>query len=214
MRLDGLAWKVTPVKNPPIAPEILSRNLLEEFRYRGLRDPGVYLDYGTLRLLNNYRNGYLQLAQHYLRKGENEKTAEALDRMNEKVPEFRMGREPDFLEMIGGMYYNAGRPEEFKSRILEMLDWKPEISRDKQLNYAGLLYTYFRDTENAEKVYSRLWESDPNDNKALSSLIGILELTKQYQKAATNMEQWLQFHPNDSNGQKKLQQLRDSIKSK
>lgn len=214
MRLDGLAWKVTPVKNPPVAPEILSHNLFNEFRYRGLNDPDVYLNWGTLRLLNNYLNGYIELSRYYVNSRQNERTLEVLERMSENVPDFRMSLEPLFVDMIGRMYYSAGRPEEFKSRILKMLEWKPEIPRDKQLEYAGMLYSLFKDPENAEKVYARLWKSDPNDNKALSSLISVLEITGQFEKAADNMDQWLRFHPNDSNAQKKLLQLRDSIKSK
>ena len=209
LRLEGLVYRVTPVQSPPVLTETLSNNLMKKYRYRGINDSNVNLDFGTVRLLSNYRQGFLDLSRNYINTKQPEKAVEALDFMTEYIPEFRSTNR-NIIEIIGRHYYAAGQREAFRSRILELLTGTPEISRDKQFEYAGLLFSAFQDTLNTEKTYERLWESDPNDNKALGALVGIYEFSGQISKAVAALEHWLEDHPADSVAQNKLTGLRPS----
>lgn len=208
-RLDGLAWKITPVQGVAIREDILEKNLMEVFQYRGLDDRDVFLDYGTLRLLYNYRQGYLQLINHYLNKRDNPKALEVLKSMEENTPDFRMFNDQPLLESIGKYYYFAGEQEEYRSRILKMLEWEPQIAVEKQHEYAQLLFSVFKDTTNAERAYERLWGTNERDNKAFSAMISIYEVTEQFEKAVIQLEKWLEVFPADSNARNKLQEMRD-----
>ncbi|MDZ7345039.1 MAG: DUF2723 domain-containing protein, partial [candidate division KSB1 bacterium] len=109
MRMDGLAFKVLPVKvsRRLVDPEIMWTNLNEKFLYRNLDNPTVYYDDNTKSLLGNYRSAFLTLAQHHISRYEKHKDTQvlnpetrawewqndrdralqALDRMAEVIPE-------------------------------------------------------------------------------------------------------------------------------
>ena len=212
LRLEGLAYRVTPVQSPPALPEVLSENLMQIYKYRGINDRDVFLDFGTVRLLGNYRQGFLDLSRNYINNHQNDKAVETLDFMTEKVPEFRTTSH-DVIEIVGRHYYAAGKREEFRSRLLDLLGMEPEVPRVKQFEYAGILFKAFQDTVNSVKAYSNLWESDQNDNQALVALIGLYESTKQHQEAITVLKQWLETHPEDSVAQTKLQELQAVLES-
>ncbi len=212
LRLEGLVYRVTPIQSPPARPDILSENLMQKYNYRGIDDRDVFLDFGTVRLLGNYRQGFLDLSRNYINNNQKDKAVAALDFMTEKVPEFRTTNR-DGIEIVGRHYYAAGKREEFRSRLLDLVALEPEVSRDKQFEFAGILYSAFQDTANSVKVYSKLLKSDPNDNQALGALIGIYESTKHYQEAITILEKWLETHPEDSVAQTKLRELSAVLES-
>lgn len=66
LRLDGLAYKVVPVKSSQVfdytEPDILYDKLMNVFKYRGLNDPEVYFEETTRRMVGNYKNIFLRLA--------------------------------------------------------------------------------------------------------------------------------------------------------
>lgn len=212
-RLDGLAWKITPIKNPPISANILQKNIIEKYKYRELNNKSVYLDFNSTRLLYNFRSGFIRLANDYLSEGQNDKAAGIIDSMLVRVPEFRSLGDWELIESIGKLYFLAGRKDELKKRILMLADLK-YLPTSKKVEYAQYLYTYFKDTSNTEKLYKSALEGNPNDNIAVGELVTLYEETKQYAKAIEPLEQWLKRHPNDSLAQKKLTDLKDSIGKK
>ncbi|MCP4726836.1 MAG: hypothetical protein GY863_17485, partial [bacterium] len=91
--------------------------------------------------------------------------------------------------------------------------WEPDIPKPKRLEYANLLYTAYRDTQNAQIAYERLLEAHPQDNQVLSIVLGFYEATTQYQKAVDLLNIWVPGHPNDQNAINKLKELQDSLNS-
>jgi hypothetical protein len=86
MRMDGLVFKITPVRNWVVSPSRLQQNLMQEYQYRNLDDPEVYYNSSTKSLLQNYRSAFLQLTDYYLRRDSVDTAREAFAFMNEKVP--------------------------------------------------------------------------------------------------------------------------------
>jgi tetratricopeptide (TPR) repeat protein len=66
LRLDGLAYKIVPIKSSQVfdytEPDILYNKLMNVFQYRGLNDPDVYFEETTRRMVGNYKNIFLRLA--------------------------------------------------------------------------------------------------------------------------------------------------------
>ena len=66
LRLDGLAYKVVPLKSADpmsyVDASLLYRNLVEVYRYRNLNNPGVYLEETSRRLCGNYTPLFVRLA--------------------------------------------------------------------------------------------------------------------------------------------------------
>lgn len=78
LRLEGLAYRVLPVKRPtsndPYDPfdgtldlRRMYNNMVETFKYTNLNDPEVYYDENVMRMLSNYHNTFYRLANGYLR---------------------------------------------------------------------------------------------------------------------------------------------------
>jgi hypothetical protein len=66
LRLDGLAYKVVPLKSADpmsfVDPALLYRNLVEVYRYRNLNNPQVTLEETSRRLCGNYTPLFVRLA--------------------------------------------------------------------------------------------------------------------------------------------------------
>ncbi len=214
LRQDGLVWKITPVKNPELNERILFQNVMEKYQYRGLKDKDVFINYGSTKLMVNYRNPFDRLSNYYHNKGQRAKVLEVLNKHIEEVPLFRMNvHNPAYVEQIGRFFYWAGQREIFRELMLDMLDWGPSISKEKRLEFANLLYTAYRDTQNAQIAYERLIEAHPQDNQVLSIVLGFYEATGQYQEAVDLLNTWVPGHPNDKNAANKLKELQDSLRA-
>ncbi|RMG29825.1 MAG: DUF2723 domain-containing protein [Bacteroidetes bacterium] len=81
LRLEGLAYRILPVKNPApndqfdpyegaVDTERMHENLLNKFVYRNLDNPNVYYDENVGRMLVNYHSVFYRLANSYLRKAQ------------------------------------------------------------------------------------------------------------------------------------------------
>ncbi len=214
LRLDGLNWKVTPVKNPKVNVALLEDNIMNKFKYRGLNDKNVHLDFSSTNLMINYRNTFDNLARHYYVAGNKEKTMEIQDEHLKRIPEWRVNfPNIEYSEQVGRLYHWGGRSEELHKRILEFSKPEYNIPKNKKLEYANWLYAMFQDTVNAEKLYVELYNENPADNQVLSVVVTYFESTKQYQKAIDKLQTWVTTHPQDQNASNKLKELQDSLKT-
>jgi len=90
-QFEGKAFRVVPKKRPNsgqfgyINPEIHAERL-SNFRFTEWNNPDVYFDENIRRMLSNYRYGFTQLADTYIRQGEPEKASEWLTFGEEKIP--------------------------------------------------------------------------------------------------------------------------------
>lgn len=90
-QFEGKAFRVVPKKRPNtgqfgyINPEVHAERL-SNFRFTEWNNPDVYFDENIRRMLSNYRYGFTQLADTYIRQGEPEKASEWLTFGEEKIP--------------------------------------------------------------------------------------------------------------------------------
>jgi hypothetical protein len=127
LRMDGLTFKLIPIKGQHVAKERLQHNLFDTFKFRNLDNPYVYYDDNVIGLLQNYRAAFLRLAQTYLRDQQNDKALVTLDRMEKVLPE-KVIPVPDYrlTVQVGQLYEMGGRKGELAGRLLRVHDQEPD----------------------------------------------------------------------------------------
>jgi tetratricopeptide (TPR) repeat protein len=169
LRMDGLAFKLVPMDGEVLARERLHKNLFDNFKYRGLDDKSVFYDDNVIGLLQNYRAGFLRLAQEYLVQRNNPKVIETLDQMEKVIPESVIPV-PDYrLSMrIGQLYDLAGRTDELIRRAEVVIKEQPENA----MVYGYLVASLSRagNHQRAADLLEEWLKRHPDDSEAASRL--------------------------------------------
>ncbi|MGH7452401.1 MAG: protein O-mannosyl-transferase family, partial [bacterium] len=233
MRMDGLAFKVLPVKvssRRVVDPEIMWTNLNEKFQYRNLNNPKVYYDDNTKSLLGNYRSAFLTLAQYHLTHYEKykglqvlnpetravewqnsqERALQVLDRMNEVIPESVIPTDNfQFSMAIGQMYEQLGRAEELDKRLkMILIDQAYNLTPAMKIQFADFIETYRHQPAVAESLVQSLVKADPNFSEGTIWLSNFAARQGQYARGVEILERWLTRKPEDQQAKLQLQQLK------
>jgi hypothetical protein len=99
LRMEGLTYRLTPFKNASqsdfINPREMWEHLMKEpdgfskepaygFKFRNLNNPNAYLDENALRLAQNYRSVFMNLASYFINNTPNKEKALAVINMMER----------------------------------------------------------------------------------------------------------------------------------
>ena len=208
LRLDGLAFKVMPYKVYEVDPEILEKNLLEKFLYKGLNDHSVYYNVNIQNLLQNYRSSFMELARYYIEKGNKEKAAEILKKMDEIIPDTHVPYTDKRQALIvSDIFRRAGLDPAFEARSQRIIPGHlPSVQEQSWL--AGYYAQVLRDWEKSEELYRELINHNPNSAEAFAGLFQVYKSSKQYNKAITLLEDWLLRHPGDTGAKNELDNLK------
>jgi hypothetical protein len=214
LRMDGLTYRVLPfATESSVGPDILEENLLEKFQYRGLDDTKVYYNNNTVKLLQNYRVAFMELARYYLSHNQKEKASVVMDEMSRRVP----------AQIIP--YSHEGLAFRVAD-IYRRLDRLPEAEEQQHLVIPGsrlsaleqaLMKSYYaqfsKDWDQAESVILEYIQDNPYDAQAYSELLRVYRLSKQYEKGISILERWLSWNPRDAGARKELESLRQMAAS-
>jgi tetratricopeptide (TPR) repeat protein len=134
-RLDGLAYKVVPVKTSSregergfVDSDVLYSSVMEKFAWGGINNPAVYLDENNLRMLANVKSVFSRLAETLIKERKIDKAKEVLERCYSVMPLTLVA--PSFYDLsIADLYYKTG-DENRAHEILETLltQTKDELS--------------------------------------------------------------------------------------
>jgi hypothetical protein len=231
MRMDGLAFKVLPVKTNRriVDPEIMWANLNEKFLYRNLNNPEVYYDDNTKSLLGNYRSAFLTLGQYHLVRYEKfkgiqvlnpetrawewqndrDRALQVLDRMSEVIPESVIPTDNFSLSLaIGQMYEQLGRPEELDNRLKVILTDKSfNLTPGMRLQFADYIEASRDQPAVAESLVRTLVDKDPNYGEGVLWLSRFYARQQQYERGIENLQRWLTRKPEDQQAQSLLKQM-------
>lgn len=124
LQMEGMAYRLVPKKNDNtvtyVNPEILKEQLYDEpegfsktyrpgFKFRGMDDPSVFLNDNEVRMLQNYRNSFINLALYYkYDENNNSKVIETLNKMEEKLPRKVIPMDYRIQFDVANIYYDAG----------------------------------------------------------------------------------------------------------
>lgn len=146
LQLDGLAFKLTPfrdpqnwlnVNEPRLRADLFtdveepSRTAKEGFLWRGLQDTTTYFDEDVRRLMMNYRQAFLILSSYYLNvQNEPGKVPAVLDRMEKLLPRRVIPMDIRMKSSVATMYRFAGDEQRYRGMVMEIVDQlKPIVDR-------------------------------------------------------------------------------------
>lgn len=127
-QLEGLAYRLVPIPIEKQASALVGRaqtkvlaQNLEKFKFGNANNPDVFLSSDVKRMLYNFRNVYVELADQLIREGKKEEAVKALDKCQEQL--FFKGMEYDYFmyTLISG-YYDAGAFEKGNDLIQKVVD--------------------------------------------------------------------------------------------
>ena len=189
LRLEGLAFRIVPEKNErtyeSINEPVMRKMLLQEntgisktykpnFILRGLNNPNIFYDETHSRMIQYYRNAYMNLAVFYLNKNMNAVAVGVLDKLMNTIPINTVKIDPPILFEISNIYFNAGAIGKYKKMAIELE--KDAIKRMR---------------ENPSDVQSRY--------NPYRILLAVYENLKDYKKLAGLWKKISIMYPNDPN---------------
>jgi hypothetical protein len=236
LEMDGLSYRLRPYKTKGLNPENMSKHLVTEFgqeewskpfnrkewnkdegriwfktydpRYlfRHLGNEDVYYNEQVIRLLQNYRSAYMQLAVHYFmdfqklskeqKVGDNgfslkTKVMTVLDEMNENIPEntIRMDSKELYYQM-GRLYYGVGQAEKLRE-VLNNLLLRDDITIKDRVGYGQSYLVELDEPAVARDIFETLYNSY---NEA-----ELIVQTRGLEKAGLSSKSWKQWQNNYSN---------------
>ena len=95
-QLEGLAWRILPLKDPNydprgevgyVAKEILYDKLMRQFAYRGLNNAALFHDENSLMFPASYREKFARLATAYLTAGDSATARQVADKCLAVMPD-------------------------------------------------------------------------------------------------------------------------------
>ena len=165
LRLEGLAFRLIPRKGTAFWSNIDEQRMRAHlftdrtepsltpamgYRWRGLKDSTTYFDEDIRRLMTNYRQSFVLLAQYYANQpSQAGKAIEPLDRMEEVIPRRVLEMDYRTKVYVANLYHVGGQEEKFRQICTEIIDeLKPVVERGsvEPLSYDNpyvvLLQTY------------------------------------------------------------------------
>ena len=141
------------------------------YLFRNLGNEDVYYNNQIIRLLQNYRSAYLQLAVHHYfnyqdlkgddkaideREFEKNKVLEILDQMASNLPEHTIPiPSVDLHYQIGQIYSQVGEKGKFRN-ILESLSRRDRLSLDDKIRFGQAYMQELKDFEKAIQIFENL----------------------------------------------------------
>jgi tetratricopeptide (TPR) repeat protein len=221
LTMEGLAFRLRPVKGELIDPVQMRKSMMERFEghYRNLNNPKVHFNDNIVKLLQNYRSGFLQLAYYYYQRNEpgkepgrntplSEQYAEfdslsskakvnlILRWMEKDIPEKVIPINNDEITLqIGRMYFDCGYPEELEKRIDELAgktrDWQ------KKLSYAAMLYQWLRNESKATMILEKTLNEVKDNDEARVNIASLMGRMNKTELALKILDEVLTHRPNN-----------------
>lgn len=202
LEMQGMTMKVVREKvTGPANADILARNLMEVYRFRGVADDEVYKDVNTRRLLQNYRACVMTLAEAYQIEGRVDELAELLRWAESTIP---MGWEGYYA--ASEHYREAGRLDlavEFTMKAADGLITQygnhPSATYDNALALASILLNSYREYDKAEEIYRRAIALRPESYAGVHELAATLQAANRSADALQEVLNYIQVYGhNDS----------------
>jgi hypothetical protein len=114
-QLEGLAYRIVPVKNPPsptgdfgrVESNIMYNNLMNKFKWGGVDKNELYMDENNLRMTMNFRSNFDRLAERLMQEGKRDSVIKVVDKCFEVLPEKNVPYNY-FVVPLSERYYQAG----------------------------------------------------------------------------------------------------------
>ena len=179
------------------------------YRYTNLDNPNVYFNNNIIRLIQNYRSGFLQLTldKLYSKNRDNNKVLELLGKMDTYFPPNIIPVNDNQLDIqIGRIYYQAGDAKNLRAR-LENIRSNKNLDLQTQFYIAQIYVNDLNDFDNGIEIYNDMKRQYPAIPDIRYALIEAYSQQNKIQLAILEIDEWLSINPNDD----RAKQMKDII---
>jgi hypothetical protein len=187
LQIEGLASRFVPKKRTTginVNAELTKEDLLFEnssysktfktgFKFRGLDNKNISYDDTEGRLIQNYRDAYIQLAYYYHSvENDNVSCVNVLDDMEKKMPSAVVPIDYRLLYEVGNLYAEAGSIDKYRKVANEIIPQAMESLKDVTMDelsspensYSMLerIFISLKEYEKAIDILQRLQNAMPN----------------------------------------------------
>ncbi|WP_456420369.1 DUF2723 domain-containing protein [Lutibacter sp.] len=156
LQLDGLAYRLVPIKTPNegnffemgrINTDIMYKNV-KNWDWRNITDDGIYLDPETRKNAVSYRNNMERLARKLFDENKFDKATEILDISLEKMPVQKFGHYSMLISYVD-LYYQLNEKEKARKLTSEL----------KKILQENLVYYSQFDESEIESIFDEIKQS-------------------------------------------------------
>jgi tetratricopeptide (TPR) repeat protein len=157
LRMVGMTMRLEPQRELGTDGEALARNLLERYRFRGVKDAAVYKDDNASRLLGNYYACVMALAEWYEKAGRGEELARLFGWAEERLTiswerYYAFGEQLRRVSQLGPA---AGYVERAGEALAGVYGRQEGASYENLLALGGMLLNSYGSYDGAERLYRR-----------------------------------------------------------
>ena len=178
-QLEGLAYRIVPIKIKKdrqigkVNSEVMYNNMMNKFVWGGVENVDVYLNENNNRMLSNFRNNFVRLAQELFKENKTEKAEEVLDKCDTLISNERLPY--NYYNLLHAeMYYKLGKKEK-ANKIVNLLLENTQDNLDYYFSITDSKVNSFkRDKDMAMAIIQELARvTDKYNEKELSKKIMI-----------------------------------------
>jgi transcription elongation factor GreA-like protein len=111
---------------------------------------------------------------------------------------------------IHNLYLRAGKKIDLTEQLRSIIPGQQQ-NRQDLLMVASYYSHNLQDWNSAERILRQLIQSDRNDTQAYSELLRVFSLSRQHEKSAGLLEDYLLYHPEDTSASNELKRIKASI---
>ncbi|MCL5031351.1 MAG: DUF2723 domain-containing protein [Bacteroidetes bacterium] len=171
LEMEGLASRVVPVKRKGpvyVNTKITEADLFNEdpsysktyktgFKFRGINNKNIFYDETETRLIQNYRNTFINLAYYYKNVDNNNAMCiKTLDMMGKEIPRSVVDMDYRILYDVANIYYSCGAMDRFKELAHDI---EPIALQNLNISMEDLQSPY-NSFSMLERIYVNLKEYD------------------------------------------------------
>jgi len=198
LRIDGMAFKLVPYGSQYLAPDVLTRNLLERYHYRGFDDPEVYYNVQKRDLFQNLRTCFLVGADFYWRNNMYDEMLKLLEAQDKFMPEDVLPIPNfQFAATIARMYDDGGRKDVALEKLQRVIE-REDVNDDVRVEIAQVFMVQMNAVDRAIEVCEEVLARKPFHTRAYSLLISLYDRKEDYSSAVELLDKWLEQSPADS----------------
>ncbi len=208
---EGLVQRVnTDTLQEEVNIPATRRALYETFQYRGLFnadgswDSTIYKDENASTLSRNYAAGHAELAYTYRRQGQLDRAIAEMERVARMFPDYT-----SVLIQLGGFYLDKGDTTRAMDLFQRLVAASPNDAEARY--YYGVTLVYHGEAAGGLREFEHAIELNPDYNMAYYAAYYTLWQGRQYERALTFLERWLQNHPDDAQARQLLESQRRTL---
>ena len=182
------------------------------YRYTNLDNPNIYFNNNIIRLVQNYRSGFLQLGLEklYSVNRDNDKVLEILKKMDSYFPSDIIPiNDPQLDIQIGRIYSEAGDKESLKKRLINIQS-KKDLDLQTSFYIAQIYVNDLKDFDSGILIYIDMKRDYPTIPDIRYALIEAYAQQNKIEAALFEIEEWLLINPNDE----KAEQMKEYLKER